>query len=240
MAKTSDWMPGPRAEILAMCRKWISYMTESIRAVWGVPLTEFVELEICFNTAQTLLQKAQDEAERTHVITVECQAAFKALIAKMRFFRGRYFKIPPLTEGDWAALGFKAKDPNPTSVPRPDGVPAASLSYLGGPHALMAHLGPMAGTLEISRESDRGYAVYLGIMPPGGATLEQAASDKHYLMKPPVDGKGLLHYRFTRRRKEKILFDAEDAGKTAYVCCRYENRKGEEGQWGPVVSAVIP
>jgi hypothetical protein len=62
---------------------------------------------------------------------------------------------------------------------------------------------------------------------PGGATLEQAASDKHYLMKPPADGKGLAHYRFTRRQKEKILFDAE---MTVYVCCRYENQKGEVGQ----------
>jgi hypothetical protein len=37
-----------------------------------------------------------------------------------------------------------------------------------------------------------------------------------------------------------LLFDAEDAGMTTYVCCRYENRKGEAGQWGPVASAVIP
>jgi hypothetical protein len=98
----------------------------------------------------------------------------------------------------------------------------------------------MPGTLELAPASDYGYAVYVGIMPPGGATLEQAASEKHYLQTPPKDGKGLLHYRFTRRRKEKILFDAEDAGMTAYVCCRYENRKGEAGQWGPLVSAVIP
>jgi hypothetical protein len=27
---------------------------------------------------------------------------------------------------------------------------------------------------------------------------------------------------------------------TAYICCRYENQKGDVGQWGPVVSAVIP
>ncbi|MDR1326104.1 MAG: hypothetical protein LBK00_08735, partial [Treponema sp.] len=74
----------------------------------------------------------------------------------------------------------------------------------------------------------------------GGATLEQAALDKRCLMKVPADGKGLQHYRFTRRGKEKLLFDAEDAGKTVYVCCRYENRKGEAGQWEPVVSAVIP
>jgi hypothetical protein len=73
-----------------------------------------------------------------------------------------------------------------------------------------------------------------------GATLEEAASEKHYLMKPSRDGKGLTHLRFTRRKKEKILFDSEDSGKTVYVCCCYENRKGEVGQWGPVASSVIP
>jgi hypothetical protein len=223
-----------------MCRNWIEYMTTERQTAWGVPAAEFTELGTLFTEAQALLQKAQNEDERTHVITVECQTAFKALTAKMRFFRDRYFKIPPLTEGDWAALGFRQKDPHPSPIPPPDGVPAAALSYPGGPHAMTIHLGPMAGTRELDPASDYGYAIYLGIMPPGGATLEQAASDKHYLMKVPSDGKGLQHYRFTRRRKEKILLDAEDAGMTAWVCCRYENAKGEAGQWGPVVSAIIP
>jgi hypothetical protein len=49
----------------------------------------------------------------------------------------------------------------------------------------------MAGTRKLYPRRHYGYAVYLGIMPPGGATLEQAASEKHYLMNPPVDGKGL-------------------------------------------------
>ena len=240
MIKNTDWLPGPRAEILAMCRKWIAYLIATLRAVWGIPDAEFTELETLFQAAETLLIKAQDEAERTHVITVECQAAFKALTAKMRFFRDRYFKMPPLTEGDWAALGFKQKDPHPTPVPAPDGVPSVSISYPGGPHAITVHLGPMPGTQELDPAGDYGYAIYVGIMPPGGATLEQAASDKHYLMKPPIDGKGLAHLRFTRRQKEKLIFDAEEGGMTVYICCRYENRKGEAGQWGPAASAVIP
>jgi hypothetical protein len=98
----------------------------------------------------------------------------------------------------------------------------------------------MPGVEELDPASDYGYAVHMGIMPPGGATLEEAASDNHYLREPPHDGRGLSHLRFTCRRKEKILFDAEDAGKTVYVCCRYENRKGEVGQWGPVASTIIP
>ena len=240
MAKSSDWLPGARADILAMCRKWLAYLIEALRTALGIPAAEFTELGNLFNEAETLLTKAQDEAERTHVITVECQAAFKALTAKMRFFRDRYFKVPPLTEGDWAALGFKQKDPHPTPTPPPDGVPAVSLSYPGGPHAITIHLEPMAGTQELTVESDYGYAIYAGIMPSGGATLEQAASDKRYLMKPPLDGKGLTHYRFTRRRREKLVFDAAESGMTVYVCCRYENQKGEVGQWGPVAYAVIP
>jgi hypothetical protein len=223
-----------------MCRKWISYMTAERRTAWGIPQDQFTELQGLCDAADTLLQKAADEAERTHVITVECQAAFTLLNAKMRYFRDRFFKIPPLTEGDWAALGFRPKDPHQTTSPAPNGVPQAALSYPGGPHALLAHLGPMPGTLELDAASDYGYAVYVGIMPQGGATLEQAASDKHYLMKVPADGKPLRHYRFTRRKKEKILFEAEDGGMTAYVCCRYENRKGEAGDWGPVASIIIP
>jgi hypothetical protein len=89
----------------------------------------------------------------------------------------------------------------------------------------------MPGTLELDAASDYGYAIYVGSMPPGGATLEQAASDKHYLMKIPADGKSLQHYRFTRRKRKNIFFDAGDGGVTAYVCCHYENRKGEAGRW---------
>jgi hypothetical protein len=104
-------------EILAMCLSWILYLTEVRRTAWGSPETEFTELGSLCSAAQALLQKVQDDAERTHVITVDCQEAFKSLIAKMRFFRDRYFKLPPLTAGDWAALGFRQKDTHPSTPP---------------------------------------------------------------------------------------------------------------------------
>jgi hypothetical protein len=208
-------------------------MTPERRTAWGVPEAEYNELEVLCSAAESLLWKAMDAAERSHLITVQCRDAFEVLEARMRFVRDRRFKMPPLTKVDWAALGFRDTDDSHTTVP------AAALSYPGGPHTITAHLGPLAGTAELDPHSDYGYAVYMGIMPPGGATLEQAASNKHYLMKPPKDGEGLQHL-FTRRRKERIVFDAEDAGMTVYVCCRYENWKGQEGNWGPVVSAIIP
>jgi hypothetical protein len=42
-------------------------------------------------------------------------------------------------------------------------------------------------------------------MPQGGASLEQTAGVKHHLMKGPLSGDELLHYRFTRRKKIPIL-----------------------------------
>jgi hypothetical protein len=176
---SNDWLPSNRTLVLTMCRNWIAYMTGDVRAAWGgggAAAGQFTELGGLFGNADALLRKAVDEAERTHVITVECHAAFTALKEKMRFFRDRYFKMPPLTERDWAALGFRPRDTHPTPVPQPDGVPAVSLSYPGGPHALTAHLGPLAGTRELDPNSDYGYAIYVGIMPAGGVALEQAGS----------------------------------------------------------------
>jgi hypothetical protein len=59
-------------------------------------------------------------------------------------------------------------------------------------------------------------------------------------MKEPLSGDELLHYRFTRRKKELVEFDASESGMTAYFYARYENDKGEYGAWRVVVSAVIP
>jgi hypothetical protein len=70
-------------------------MTTERRTAWGIPAADFTDLGLLFAAAQELLQKASDDAERTHVITVQVQEAFKLLCAKMRFFRDRYFKIPP-------------------------------------------------------------------------------------------------------------------------------------------------
>ena len=141
-----------RTDIMAMCRKWLAYLIEAMRIALGIPATEFTELGNLYN-----------EVERTHVITVECQAAFKVLTMKMRFFRDRYFEIPPLTEGDWAALGFKAKDPHRLRMEFPR-CPSAIRQSLCHDHPS----GLMAGTQELAVESDYGYAIYVGIMQPGG------------------------------------------------------------------------
>jgi hypothetical protein len=160
--------------------------------------------------------------------------------AEARFIKKHYLLMPPLTLADLPLLLLPLPDAAQTPVPAPPGQPALTVTYPGGPHVLAVRLAPLPGTEPLDARGDYGYALYRGIMPPGGATLEQAAGVRHYLMKPPLSGEELLHYRFTRRKKELVGFAAEEAGMTAWFCARYENSRGQAGKWGPVVQAVIP
>jgi hypothetical protein len=178
--------------------------------------------------------------ERTAVSVVERNEVFKELETESRFIKKRHLLVPPLTTADLASSLLPLPDDTYTPVPPPTGQPALTVTYPGGPRLLKAHLAALAGTQPLDARGDYGCALYRGIMPQGGATLEQAAGVKHYLMKPPLSGDELLHCRFTRRKAELVSFAAEESGMTAYFCSRYENGKGDAGEWGPVASAVIP
>jgi hypothetical protein len=196
-------------------------------------------------SAETILDKVKS-GERTAADVVQCNMIFKDMETEARFIKKHYLLMPPLTLADFPTLLLPLSDEIHTPVPPPAGQPSLTITYPGGPHVLMVHLAPLPGTEPVGSygthysRGDYGYALYRGIMPQGGATLEQAASVKHYLMKEPLSGDELLHYRFTRRKKEAVDFDASESGMTAYFCARYENQKGDYGTWGAVVSAIIP
>jgi hypothetical protein len=56
---------------------------------------------------------------------------------------------------------------------------------------------------------------------------------------PVTSPKQLDESFFTRRKKDVVVFDYEDSGKTAYLAVQVEN-DGKKGPWGPLVQAVIP
>jgi hypothetical protein len=243
-----DWIPGKRADQITLAQTWVTVLREDTKGTesapvkkyvaWGISAQTFTDFLTLFAAAQEALRTAQEKETRTEVTNAACRTAFAALIAAMRDMKDRFFKKPPLTDADFIALGLRVKDTTPTVVAVPTAQAEANISY-PGPHLLTLHLRPLAGTT-LDPKADYGYSIRWGIMPPGGATLEQAASTRHYLMKPPLSGEELPHPKFTRRKKETFDLPADDSGKTAYFCIRYENSKGQGGPWGPVVSAVIP
>jgi hypothetical protein len=204
---------------------------------WGIPLTTVADLKTDLTVAKDLLAIV-NSGDRTKAKGLECDKAFDDLETEMRYIKKHHFLIPPLTKADFARLLLPIPSDTRTKIGRPDGQPALTLSYPGGPHKVTVHTGPLAGTEQLDPRSDYGYAIYMGMMPQGGATLEQAASAKHYLMKPPLSGDDLKYFKFTRQHKEEVVFPPEEAGMTAYFCARYENPKGDAGDWGPIVSTI--
>jgi hypothetical protein len=221
-----------------MVKTWNAVFAQNGQT-WGIPQNHLTQLANDETAADAILQKVKSGG-RTSADIVQCNMDFKDMETEARFIKKHYLLMPPLILSDYATLLLPLPDETYSPVGKPTGQPALTISYPGGPHLLLVHLAPLPGTLPPDSRGDYGYALYRGIMPQGGATLEQAASVKHYLMREPVSGDELLHYRFTRRKKELADFEASDSGMTAWFCARYENQKGEHGAWGAVVSAVIP
>lgn len=232
---SKDWLPGGRDDVLHMAKTWLSVLSVKA-ALWNIPSADIVELQSYTDSAETNLQKAKS-GERTETVTAECRMAFDLLRGKLRYIKDRHFKRPPLTDADFPALLLKLPDTHPTPVPVPSGQVQIAVRYLGQ-HLLELRLSLLAG--EGNTGGDWRYAIYEGIMPHGGATLEEAAGPKHYVMSPPPSGEGLNYVMSTRRSKETREYAAEESGKTAYFCARFENQKGEHGPWGSIASAIIP
>ncbi|MHB9292736.1 hypothetical protein Holit_01839 [Hollandina sp. SP2] len=216
MSKATDWMPGRCSNQIAMCRTWIALMTETeVRTNWGINLEEYTALKTLFTTAEALLEKARN-SKRIPVITEQCREAFAALIAKMRFFKSHYFLVPPLTEAELVNLVLNPHDTKPTAE-------ATVETYLVGRHELGIRIVFVSG--DPDDRANKGFRIWYKVVPPGG--------------EPVTSPKQLDESFFTRRKKDLVVFDYEDSAKTAYLAVQIEN-DGIKGDWGPLVSAVIP
>jgi hypothetical protein len=222
MSKTTDWYPYSRTDQLVMIRIWISIMSDAaVRAAWNIPAEQFQELGALYAAAQALLQQAQS-SERTPVITEQCREAFEALEAKARFFKGHYFLVPPLTNANLVDLGLRphSTHPVPTGDPKAQ---AAVETYLTGRHELGLRIVFVSG--DPADRANEGFRIWYQVVPPGGD--------------PITVPEGLHQSFFTRRKKDVIVFDFADSGKTVYISVQVENG-GKKGPWGPIVSSVIP
>jgi hypothetical protein len=236
MAYNPDWMPLTQENRLAMGRSWARVLGEK-GALWGIPGSEVAELAGLVEEADGCLAQAMSSG-RTKVVTARCREAIKAMVACMRRLKARRLFCTPLTGADLVLLWLKPRDTVKTPVPLPLGQARAEITY-PGVHLLKLHIYLLEGSLA-EPGADFGYRIYWGVMPHGGATMEEAVSQRRYLHREPVSGEELPHSKFTRCKKKLFDFPGDDSAKTAWFCIRLENGKGEAGPWGPLFSAVIP
>jgi hypothetical protein len=218
--------------VVALARNWTEYLTLARRTAWGVPQEQYNELANLLDTARTLLAQATDDAERTRVVTAKCRAAFKALVVKLRFFKDRFYRVPPLSVGDMTALGLRPRDTASTPIPVPAAQAEADLLFPGIHLVELANIRAVGGAAPDAR-GGYGVRIYYGFSGPPSEKFP------FRLTAAPKIGRDLPYSIFTRRRKERFDFDGE-SGNTVYFCLRYENPKGQAGPFGPIFSAGIP
>ena len=162
---------------------------------------------------------------RGKIDTLEKNEARKVAEKACRtYVQGFLARNPKIADVDRERMGITVYDTIPTSVGNPVGLVTATVKY------------PNEGALELSikhvegspfdARANYGVKIRYGVFAVG----EAAATDVNQL----------ADSLFTRKKKELFTFDRKDRQKTACFCLRYENSKGQAGQWGGVVSAIIP
>ncbi|GHV78268.1 hypothetical protein AGMMS49944_00590 [Spirochaetia bacterium] len=237
MGNSTDWLSQIREKILEMAKNFIAFIGLNGTRL-GIPTTESDVLATDTTAAEAALTAATGIG-RGPANTALCNTAFTTLKKKLRSIKERYFIVPPMTNDELISLGLKPKDDIHTKKNPPQGMfTARVLSALNGLAQYVIE--PVEEAPPDALSLIDGYDAYRGIMPQGGATLEQAAGPKHYLQNMPVTGSGLQLLESVSRKRNKMSFDAEDRGMTSCISFRAKNGKENLGPWGPVVSFIIP
>jgi hypothetical protein len=205
-----------------MAKNWKTVMMTANADAWGISPAVITELGALTQAADTALAAAKNETTRTPVATAQCRETFEVLTAKMRDIKRRYFLSPPFADSDYVALGLKLPDGAST----PSGTPTAQVTVetlLIGRHEPGVKIVYVTGSP--NDPANKGYRIWYSVIAQGET--------------PPADPDDLRKSFFTKRKKNVIGFDYGDSGKTAYFAVQIEN-DGRKGNWGPMVSALIP
>ena len=233
---STNWLPGTRVGQLAMAKLWAAVLTDKA-AEWHIDLAREIEpFKELIAPAEAALEKVQDKSSRTHVDSVNCETAFKALAEKMRYIKNNFFNSPPRTAGDLALLELSPRDP-PSDIKPPLSVVGVKSRPLanGLIEALMETVGDSA---KDSDASYYGYRVFVGIEDAGGEG--KLSKFGKYLVTPPQSGTELTYSFYTKRKRDVVQCDEPDRGKKLWLCVKLENGKGQTGPWGPLFWTIIP
>ncbi|GHU82017.1 hypothetical protein FACS189468_5680 [Spirochaetia bacterium] len=229
------WLPSSRVERLALAQQWAGVLADKA-SDWSVPAAQVTALNGLITPAAETLAKVQDRSSRSHVDSVACQTAFKALTEHMRFLKNNYFNSPPRTAQELAMLGLAGHNP-PGDIPPPENQVTGKTRPLGD-HLLELRMEIVGDMIRDQKASDYGKRVYVAIED----SVNAGTSSKYgkYLAAPPQSGEDFSWSFFTRRWGEIFDFNEQDRGKKVWFIAHLENAKGDKGPWGPLLWTIIP
>jgi hypothetical protein len=232
----SDWLSDSRTGQLAMATVWKSVLSD-VGSSWNVLQSDQTKFGGLIEDAAEALEKVQDKASRTHVDSVTCNTAFKALVETMRYLKNNYFNSPPRTEAELAMLELTPHNPR-SDIPPPLNQVTGKTRPLGD-HLLEALVEIVGDLVKDTDASDYGYRVYVGV-EDHNAVIGSAGKYGKYLQAAPQSGTDFNWSFFTHRKRDVFDFDEQDRGKKVWFIVHLENAKGDRGPWGPMFWTIIP
>jgi hypothetical protein len=217
-----SYVPRTDAKLFEWAQNLFEYATKNFNN-WKIPAPS----GDMSDNAETFERRLQQTSSpnRGKIDTLQKNEARKELVKSFRtYVQGFLAKNPNVTNVDREKMRLTVYDIIPTAVGNPVGLVTATVKY------------PNEGALELSIKHVEG--------TPFDARANYGVKIKYdvFAADTPLatNERELQESRFTRKKKELFTFDRNDRQKTACFCLRYENSKGNAGQWGAIVSAIIP
>jgi hypothetical protein len=223
-----DYLPKNDLMLLQWVTNFLNYISVTL-ARYGFPLEVYEKLEALRNTFKTKLDTAETPASHTKMSIQAKNTAKKALTTALRQAVKEYLTYNHLvTDEDRDALGLPIHKTTRTPIPPPTDLVELMLKQLAG-NRVEVNFFPM-GVNDTGKE--RREAKPFGVR---GAEIRWAM-----LSEPPKSHDDLVHSEFDTRSPYMFQFDLPDAGKTLYVCARWENTTGQKGPWNKIESVIVP
>jgi hypothetical protein len=154
--------------------------------------------------------------------TLGKQNAYKETAKYLRGFINQYLRHPPVTDPDRLAMGI----PNPGPIHASNKPPMEEVEFffkLSDVQKLEVHFRVQGAT---NKAKPMGYT---------GAIIACDIFDKL-----PSRHTELTRQVTATRTPYTLEFDETERGKTVYAAMRWQNRKGQNGAWTVIRSAIIP
>ncbi|MDR1986211.1 MAG: hypothetical protein LBP88_04470 [Treponema sp.] len=218
----ADWMPKREQDLVDLCGKWKAVLSDSQSvAAYGweqAEVTAVLGKIDAFLNARSGFEADDSSAKR--LLKEEAKDAVSSALRDFARTSVRYNKKIP--DDVKQTLGIHPADTKPTPHPAPASQPETVVENT------VNHYEHRVRALNRGRKDTA---------KPGDAYgvryAWQVGGER-----PPA-GEDLPKSRFSRRTSLVIPHTEADQGKTAYYASCYENSKGDQGQWSPVVSAII-
>jgi hypothetical protein len=153
----------------------------------------------------------------------------KAYEAELRRFVKSFLAYnPAVSDIDREELELPVHKTTRSPIPPPTALVEFEIRQAAGSH-LEVHYFPIEPN---SESKERHEAKPYGVR---GVELGWAI-----LPEPPKSYADLVHSVFDTHSPYIFQFDLPDAGKTIYICARWENTTGQKGSWNGIKSAIIP